>query len=99
MEFPTILYRTPGPHQGNGCSWDYIGAESDSEVSRLLGGGWFLTLPEAIEGKAKALAADELPTTREELEAKAADIGLKFDGRTSDARLLERITEALNAKG
>ena len=33
--------------------------------------------------------------TREELEAKATELGLKFDGRTSDKKLLERIDEAL----
>ncbi len=38
---------------------------------------------------------DSAPPTRAEIEAKAAELGLKFDGRTSDKRLLERIEAAL----
>ena len=42
-------------------------------------------------------AEDDAPATRVEMEAKAAELGIKFDGRTSDARLLAKITEALRA--
>lgn len=38
---------------------------------------------------------DILPPTRLEMEIKAALLGVKFDGRTSDKKLLERIEEAL----
>ena len=38
---------------------------------------------------------DILPPTRLEMEIKAALLGIKFDGRTSDKKLLERIEEAL----
>lgn len=38
---------------------------------------------------------DILPPTRAEMEIKAEELGIKFDGRTSDKKLLERITEAL----
>lgn len=34
--------------------------------------------------------------TREELEQKAKELGLSFDGRTTDKKLLERIEAALN---
>lgn len=33
--------------------------------------------------------------TREEMEVKAKELGVKFDGRTTDVKLLERINEAL----
>jgi hypothetical protein len=42
-------------------------------------------------------AEDDAPATRVEMEAKAAELGIKFDGRTTDARLLAKITEALRA--
>ena len=41
--------------------------------------------------------ADDAPPTREEMEAKARELGVKFDGRTSDARLLAKIDDALGA--
>jgi hypothetical protein len=38
---------------------------------------------------------DNAPPTRAELETKARELGLKFDGRTSDKTLLRRITQAI----
>jgi hypothetical protein len=38
--------------------------------------------------------ADDAPPTREELEQKAQELGIKFDGRTSDAKLEKLINEA-----
>ena len=48
---------------------------------------------EAVIGE----VVDNAPPTRVEMEAKATELGIKFDGRTSDARLLAKITEALRA--
>jgi hypothetical protein len=42
-------------------------------------------------------AEDDAPATRVEMEAKATELGVKFDGRTTDARLLAKIAEALRA--
>jgi hypothetical protein len=44
---------------------------------------------------APAVPEDNAPPTRVELETKAREIGLKFDGRTSDRTLLRRITQAI----
>lgn len=41
-------------------------------------------------------SANDAPPTRQEMEVKADELGIKYDGRTSDKRLLERISEALN---
>lgn len=41
---------------------------------------------------------DDAPPTREELEAKATELGIKFDGRTTDRVLLQRIEEAIEVK-
>lgn len=38
---------------------------------------------------------EKSPPTREEMEQQATLLGLKFDRRTSDRRLLERINEAM----
>ena len=42
--------------------------------------------------------ADDAPPTRAELEAKAAELGIKVDKRWSDRTLSERIESALEAK-
>lgn len=47
-----------------------------------------------VEAQQEAKDATSAPT-RAELEAKATELGLKFDGRTSDKTLLRRITQAL----
>jgi hypothetical protein len=38
---------------------------------------------------------DNAPPTREELEAKATELGIKFDGRYSDKKIAQMIDEAL----
>lgn len=42
-----------------------------------------------------AAAAEKAPATREELEAKATELGIKFDGRTSDKKLGDLIAAQL----
>ena len=42
--------------------------------------------------------ADDAPPTRAELKAKAAELGLEFDGRISDAKLIALIDAAVAAK-
>jgi len=39
---------------------------------------------------------DNAAPTRAELEQKATELGIKFDGRTGDKTLLKRIEEALS---
>ena len=51
-----------------------------------------------VEAKAPVVDTvpeDNAPPTREELEEKARELGVKFDGRTGDKLLLRRINEAL----
>ena len=40
-------------------------------------------------------AQDDAPPTREELEAKATELGIKFDGRTKDKKLGQLIQDRL----
>jgi hypothetical protein len=105
LSFPTIVYRVPGAHSGDGYTYDYAGALDQKAYDALKAQGWHATLPEAVSPPVVAPAAsepvidevpaDDAPVTRAELEAKANELGVKFDGRTSDALLLSRINAAL----
>jgi len=107
MSFPTIMYRVPGPHKKpRGGTYAYRGAADKAEFDELLKNGWFPSYEEAAAGKtankiieaAEAFedAVDEVSApTRDELEAKAKELGVSFNARTSDKKLAERIAEAL----
>lgn len=95
--FPTIVYRTPGAHQRAGGTYSYQGIADAETLESALADGWFRTLPEAIDGKhddATGHEDEEMPT-REELEAKAKELEIKFDGRTTDKSLAEKIEHVL----
>lgn len=94
-----MLYKAPGPHFCDGSMVDYIVVPLDL-VDQTIALGWFATIPEALAAAAADaehddVPADNAPITRAELELKATELGLKFDGRTSDAKLLAKIDEAL----
>ena len=106
-DFPTIMYRVPGPHRKpRGGFYAYKGAADKAEFDALLKKGWFPSYEEAVAGKiagkiieaAEAFedAIDEVSApTRDELESKAKELGVSFNSRTSDKKLAERIAEAL----
>lgn len=101
---PTIVYRVPGPHWGPmGKTYDYKGIHSAEELNDALADGWFLTILDAIDPpKVESFSVDVVseddnkPPTRAELEEKARELKIKFDGRTSDAKLAANIEAALN---
>lgn len=97
MSYSNIVYRCPGPHQRPGGTFDYKGVTSKTEEAELLQAGWFETLPEAINGRVslKELPPSELPSTRDELEQKAKELGIKFDKKTSDEVLTKKINDAV----
>lgn len=99
MDFPTLVYKCPGSHQRPGGTYSYKGVQDADEHAAALAGGWFATLPEAIEGKLVEVAAPavDTPPTRAELEQKAKELGIKFDGRTGDKKLADAITNKLKA--
>lgn len=98
MNFPTLVYRTPGPHHAPKGTYEYRAAKSPEEWEEAKTYGWFLSLPEAIAKKHSAdeEPADDAAPTREELEAKASKLSIKFDGRTSDKVLGEKIEYVLS---
>lgn len=98
MSFPTLVYKVPGHHFGpNGTTYDYLGVRDQAELDKALAEGWSMTLLGAISGESPEVVEteDDSAPTRAELEAKATELGLKFDGRTSDAGLLKKIDAAL----
>ena len=108
MSFPTIVYRCPGPHFGPpGTTYQSIGVADQAALDKALGEGWYATLVEAVDtflNPAPARVAivsepleDDAPPTRDEMLAKAAEIGLAVDRRWSDKTLANKIIEALEA--
>lgn len=102
--FPSLVYKCPGAHQRPGGTYAYMGVKDEAEHAAALADGWFATLPEAIAGPApvgSAPGADapapDAPPTRAELEQKAKELGVKFDGRTGDKKLSDAIAEKLKA--
>jgi hypothetical protein len=101
-DFPTIVYRTPGPHKKpRGKTYAYRGAADQEAFDALIAKGWSASYEEAVskldkKPKAKAVEIDEVSgPTREEMEIKAKELGVSFNSRTSDITLSDRITAAL----
>ena len=101
-DFPTILYRVPGPFKKpRGGTYATRPAADKEAFDALIAKGWSASYEEAAskldkKPKAKAVEIDEVSgPTREELEIKAKELGVSFNARTSDITLSERITSAL----
>lgn len=97
MDFePTIVYKPSGPHQRLGGTFDYKGVNTQEEFDAAIEAGWHSDYAEMLNPKPKAVdPINDGAPTRAELEQKATELGLKFDGRTSDKKLGEMIAEAL----
>ena len=95
MSFPTMVYRCPGLHPGPfGKSYNTLGVDDEAALAAAIADGWHKTLPEAC-GVVADVPADDAPPTRAELEEQATSLGIRFDGRTPDARLLRLISDNL----
>ena len=88
-DFPTLVYRDGGPYQRRGGTFNSIVVNSQDEFDAALDAGC-VTHPDLI-----GQDTDNAPPTRAELEAKATELGLKFDGRSADRRRLAAIDAAL----
>ncbi len=87
--------------------------EAPHLVAKRVAEGWCTSKADALAPKpaqpAVPVAAadaptldvsdDDAPPTRDELEAKAAELGIKVDKRWSDKTLSERIESALTPEG
>jgi hypothetical protein len=63
------------------------------DPTEYLDNGWYMSI--ADHKVPVNEPQDYAAPTREEMEIKADELGIWYDGRTSDKKLLERITEAL----
>lgn len=101
MKNATMLYKCPGPHEIHGGHFDYTIVDADEEgaIDAAKADGWFETTDEAKaaadEAKAKREAELNAPPTRAELEAKANELGIKFNDKTSDKKLSDLIAASL----
>ena len=101
MKNATMLYKCPGPHEIHGGHFDYIVVDADEEgaIEAAQADGWYPTTTEAKEAgdAAKAKREEELnaPPTRAELEAKANELGLKFNDKMSDKKLADLIAATI----
>lgn len=106
MEFPTFVYKPGGPGKLKNKRYSYRAVEDEAERQLMLKDGWMATREEAcgfaapveqlVEEKAVEVQEepkDDAPPTREELEQMAKELGIKFDGRTSDKKLIALIGE------
>ena len=108
-QFPLFVYRCPGPFVGPPRStYKTLSVADQDALNAALADGWFATMPEAVDAylnpaPERILAAveegqtftDEAPPTREEMLAKAAELGLAVDKRWSDKTLAAKILEAM----
>lgn len=90
-EFPSLVYKDKGNQQRAGGSYSYLLVEDKKQYDSAIADGWFPNLLEAIA------PPKELPPTRAELDAKATELGIKFDGRMSDKTIADKIAENLKA--
>lgn len=101
MSNPTMVYRKGKKLKVDGEYFDYKIVEGDlpedadedaeSELDGALGDGWFRTPAEALEG----VPSDDEAPTRDELKAKADELGLEYAGNISTKNLAKLVEEAL----
>ena len=102
MNFPVHVYKSPGKFRyKNGKTYRYVSVANEDQLNRAIADGWNLNKEDAVKGKPQELpdeVIDNAPPTRDEMEAKARELGLKFDGRTSDRKLMAMISDALGER-
>lgn len=90
--FPMMVYKVPGKHQLPHGTFDYEQVDDETQLDAALDSGWHISLADAINPPE---VDDGGAPTREELEAKATELGIKFDGRTGDKKLNQLIESKL----
>jgi hypothetical protein len=106
--FPQSLYRMPGSDvQTDIGSMQHLIVSDEDALHAALADGWCELPSVALKdyqdrksSTAEAAAAettpdDAKPPTRDELEQKANELGIKFDGRWGDKKISDAIATAL----
>lgn len=95
-DFPRMIYQAGDQEEMHGGRFNYETVHDQDALDVMLANGWYMTTCEAkAAAEPKPAEPVEAPLSREEIEAKAAALGIVFDGRTSDAKLLAKIDVAL----
>lgn len=103
-EYPLMMYRSGSQMKWDGGLWDTLVVIDVAEHESAIADGWMspaeayakANQPEAMQPPQLIESVDEIsPPTREELETKAKELGIKFDGRWGDKRLSDAIEQAL----
>jgi len=93
MKFPRLVYKNTGPIERQGGTYDCVLVLNEVEYDAKIKAGWLHCIgAEPITPEAEL---EEAPPTRSELEAKATELGLKFDRRMGDKKILAMITKAM----
>ena len=97
MKNPTMIYKAPGPYEIHGGHFDYriVDADEEGELEQAVAEGWRLTTTGALEALKAAEDEENAPPTREELIAKARDMGLVFGPNTSSKKLADMVAAAI----
>ena len=99
QRFPQGLFK-PGSLPLAGLMLSCLQVNDERELAAALADGWFECPNQAAASATTAEpveAAESAPPTRAELEQKASELGVKFDGRTGDKTLADRIAAKLAA--
>jgi hypothetical protein len=112
MEFPTFVYRCPGPHAGPaigsvGTTYGTRDVFDENDLEAALADGWHMSLIAAAEfvvelRKAPVkpetpVPAADAPPTREEMLEQAEKLSIKVDKRWGDDTLLAKINAVMNS--
>lgn len=97
QEYPKMLFKAGGPHELHGGRYDTTIVGDAHEESAALAAGWRLNTTDAQAPRIDPGPANETMPTRAELEQQAHALGIKFDGRTNDSKLAEKIAAKLKA--
>lgn len=103
MIFPNIVYKKGGHCQCPGGTYSWLSVKSQAELDDALEEGYKPTLNEAMgvvsEDKTpvdvEPVEDKHTPPTRDEMETKARELGIRVTKRMSDDALLKAITEVL----
>jgi hypothetical protein len=109
-DYPKMLFRQPGNEPMHGGHFATLIVADEAGHEAALADGWHETTTAAKEAYEAEKAAPPAPPapeplpvdaaeasapTRAELEQKAAELGIDFDGRTGDKKLAEKIAAKL----
>ena len=87
----TMLYKHPGPHKIHGKKFDYIITE---DIKTAIKDGWSLTTPEALEAGSKT--DDNKKPTRDEVKAKADELGLEYAKNIATKKLQKMVEDEID---